>query len=96
MKNGVQTSRLTLILSIVVFLFYFTTLYLFKNVYDYKITGAIFELLSLPILSMLVAIPLINLYLLFRYKNSPRKYILYSYIIIALTIGIIMIRDVRI
>ena len=95
MKTGQGTAKIILIASIVVFLFYFVTLYVIKDVYTYALTGALFEVLALPILSMLVALPFVNIYMLLRYMSVPRQYILYSFILLLLTAGMIWLKSSR-
>lgn len=95
MKTGQGTAKIILIASIVVFLFYFVTLYVVKDVYAYALTGAIFEVLALPVLSMLVALPFVNIYMLIRYKSVPKGYIWYSFILLLLTAGMIWLKSNR-
>ncbi len=93
MKTGQGTAKIILIASIVVFLFYFITLYVVEDVYTYALTGAIFEVLALPILSMLVALPFVNIYMLIKYKTVPKQYILYSFVLLLLTAAMIWLKS---
>lgn len=57
-----------LIFSLSVFTFMFIVLANTINLYRYKITGAIFEILWLPVLAMAVALPIYILFLFVKNK----------------------------
>lgn len=58
----------------------------FTDVYRFKITGAIFEILWLPMLIIIFVIPVVSLLFLFREKFSFRSFYLYSSIVSVLSI----------
>jgi len=47
------------------------------DVYTYAVTGAIFEILSIPMLLMLAVIPTVSLYFWYRDKFSIKSWFLY-------------------
>lgn len=72
-------SRLTFYASILVLLYVIAgTLF---DVYSYKFTGAVFELLWLPVMILLVACPVLSLIYWFKEKFSLRSLYLYSFFI---------------
>ena len=78
--------------SIGIFLFYLVTAYLVRDVYAYAWTGALFELLSFPILILLFAIPPIILIRVFRFK-SGRVYGLISLLMLGAVLSMIFLTD---
>lgn len=69
-----QTAKLLLALSGAVLLFYLLTLYIIADVYRYPAVGAISELLALPMLILLVAIPVVLLLMIFKGARAFRYY----------------------
>jgi len=63
-------SIIILILSSLVFLFYFATVGLQVDVYKYAFVGAIFELFSLPMLGLLIILPILCLIKLILIKTG--------------------------
>jgi hypothetical protein len=55
------------------------------NVYQYALSGVIYEVLWLPVLGLLFFLPLISIFSLFKQKLSFKSLYLYSIIIIGLT-----------
>lgn len=47
------------------------------DVYNYPLTGAIFEILSIPMLLLLVGIPLVSLFFWYKDKFSLKSWFLY-------------------
>ena len=54
------------------------------DVYRFALTGAIFELLWLPMIAMLFGLPLLSLFLWFKEKFSIKSHYLHSLLVIAL------------
>jgi cytochrome bd-type quinol oxidase subunit 2 len=75
-----KTSKITLLLGILVAIFWITA----KNsdVYDNALKGAIFEILWLPMLAALLILPLISLILWRKEKFSARSLYLYTFLIV--------------
>ena len=72
-------SLLVFIVSIIVPLFWYIGQTI--NVYRYAWLGALFELLSLPMLAALFILPVFSFVLLIKNKFRPRSLYLYSFII---------------
>jgi len=79
-------SKVILILSALVFLFYLSVLVLIGNVYRYAVVGAIFELLSAPMLLLLVILPIACLVQLFSSKANAKWYAVASLVFVAAAI----------
>jgi hypothetical protein len=82
--------KIILLLSILLFS-YWIIIAMKVNVYDYVVVGVIYEIVWLPMLILLFALPIINLYTIFkeREKNNKLYFIslfmnLISFLIIAL------------
>lgn len=88
-KNS-RESKSVFIISIGVFVFW--TFGQFTNVYRFAITGAIFELLSLPMVSLLIILPIASIILLVKERVNIRSLNLYSMIAIAITVLMIVFR----
>lgn len=71
------------------FLFYLLGQVLISNVYKYAIVGALFELLSIPMLLLLVALPILGIGQLINSKGNARGYAIASLALIAMTIFIL-------
>jgi hypothetical protein len=56
------------------------------NVYRYAVVGAVYEMIWLPEIFFLIALPVISVIYLFKEKFSTRSLYLYSIIIIGLAI----------
>jgi 4-amino-4-deoxy-L-arabinose transferase-like glycosyltransferase len=66
MKKRVwNTDLIVLLLSFFVFIFWMVSLSI-NNVYDYMVTGALYELLALPTLALGIVLPIIIVYRMFR------------------------------
>ena len=57
------------VLSVFAFLFYLFTVVVAFDVYKYDFVGALFELLSVPMLLSLVAVPVLSIFQLIKYKK---------------------------
>ncbi|MBW0162012.1 MAG: hypothetical protein HYI21_13125 [Sediminibacterium sp. Gen4] len=60
-----NTDLIVLLLSCFVFIFWMVSLSI-NNVYDYMVTGALYELLALPTLALGIVLPIIIVYRMFR------------------------------
>lgn len=87
--KGSKTSRVILLLSIILALFW----YLAKtnDVYRNAAIGAFFEVLWLPMLLLLFALPVISLIFWRKEKFSGRSLYLYSFLISLSTTTLVMI-----
>jgi hypothetical protein len=56
------------------------------NVYHFAVTGAIFEMLWLPLLIMLVGLPVFSLIMFIREKANVRSLYFYSILIVVATV----------
>jgi len=88
-----NASRLVLLASFLVVLFYFTGFIVLSNVYKYAIVGAFFELLSIPMLLLLVAIPIFSFIHLI--KGSAKGYNIASILLIAIAIYILLRSSIK-
>lgn len=60
-----NTDLIVLLLSCFVFIFWMISVSI-DNVYDYMVTGALYELLALPTLALGIVLPIIIVYRMFR------------------------------
>lgn len=60
-----NTDLIVLLLSCFVFIFWMISVSI-NNVYDYMVTGAFYELLALPTLALMIVLPIIIVYRMFR------------------------------
>lgn len=79
-----QTSKVIFALSIAVSLFILAGKTI--DVYEFDIVGAIFELLWLPMIVGLIALPIISLFFLIRQGFHFRSFYFYSILLIGLAI----------
>ena len=77
-----RESRSVLILSLIVSAFWFLA-YL-VDVYHFAVTGAIFELLWLPMIVMIFTLPVLSLFLWFKESFNLKSHYLHSMLVIAL------------
>ncbi|ANH83457.1 hypothetical protein A8C56_22965 [Niabella ginsenosidivorans] len=63
----------TLTGSLITFVFYFSTQVIMADVYHYVVIGALFELLSIPMLFALFVLPVISIFILFKNHNNKAK-----------------------
>jgi hypothetical protein len=80
-----KTSRLILLLSIAVFLYYFMEKFIFTDVYKLAFVGAVYEILWLPMLLLLVAVPVGSVLILVN-KHSRKGLALVSILLIGAAI----------
>ena len=86
MKSSSISKPLLLIALFIIVISFWVTVNTF-DVYTYPVTGALFELLSIPMLLMLAGIPLASLFFWYKDKFSVKSLFLYIGIITpALTI----------
>lgn len=85
-----KASKVILVLSVLVFLFYLSAQVLISDVYQYAFVGAVFEFLSIPMLLLLVVIPILCIVQLIKQKRAARGYVIASFVLIAATILILI------
>ena len=85
-----NASKATFIASVFVFIFYFTGFVLLSNVYEYAFVGALFEMLSIPMLLLLVTIPVFCLVQILKSKGTARLYAVASLLLIVMAILILV------
>lgn len=85
-----ENSYFILPASVFVFLFYLSSLILIKNIYDYAVIGALFELLWLPALLLLFGVPIFMLVQLFRKKLRFNTHLIISTLLLITTCIMIM------
>jgi hypothetical protein len=86
--TNIKTARLLFGLSLCVIVFYSIGDIFIGDVYRYPVIGAIYELLSLPMLLCLVVIPVLSIVVLIKNKGKAR---LYAALAILLIIGSVII-----
>ena len=72
--KNIKTAKLLLGLSIFAFAYFLICWILIDDIYQYAAAGAIYELLWLPMLLSLVAIPLLSILIFITNKGKPRIY----------------------
>jgi len=75
-----QRNRIVLILSTVTSLYWFIGKS--TDVYRFAFTGAVFELLWLPMLASILLLPLLSILFLIKDKFNPRSMALYSILLL--------------
>lgn len=85
-----DASKLVLALNILVFLFYLSALVLFRDVYQFALVGALFEMSSIPMLLLLGGIPLYCIVQLIQSKGNIKRHVLASALLITATIVILV------
>ena len=88
-KNSV-TGKLVLILTILACILWFVGRSI--DVYQYAVTGVIFEMIWLPILASFIAVPIIALIHFRKQGFHLNSLYLYSLIVIAITVSITLIQ----
>jgi hypothetical protein len=79
---------LVLVLSLFTHLFWWVVLYIIRDVYKFPVAGVVFELLWLPMILLVFALPLVCVFFFIKKKMHPDKRYLYSLLI---TIGTILL-----
>jgi len=87
-KRHFNTGKLFFILSIGLLLFWLPGLV--TDVYHFAFVGAVYEILWLPMLAMLIALPALSFIFWAREKFSARSFYFYSLLIVIATIGLII------
>lgn len=85
-----KSNKVTLVLSIIVFLFWLTNRLI--NVYDSPGGGAVFEMLWLPVILMTLLVPVMSLIIWINEKYHPKSPSLYALIISIATILMMFIK----
>ena len=83
-----KTSRLILLLSIAVFLYYSMSKFIFTDVYKFAFVGAVYELLWLPMLLLLVVVPVGSILIILN-KHSKKGFALVSILLIGAAVIIL-------
>jgi hypothetical protein len=84
-----QTAKLLLGVGIMIFLFYILTLYVIKGVYKYRVVGAVSELLSFPMLFLLILLPVALVMALLKGPKAVRLYYFVACFLWTLTLVIL-------
>jgi hypothetical protein len=93
MKKRVwNTDLIVLLLSCFVFIFWMVSLSI-NNVYDYMVTGALYELLALPTLALGIVLPIIIVYRMFRRSFKSVLIPILSLLFLLVTFFIIYFKD---
>jgi TRAP-type C4-dicarboxylate transport system permease small subunit len=85
-----KTTRVLFVLSLLVFLFYLASFVLFSNIYKHAVVGAIYELLSLPMLLLLVVVPVLSVIQLLTRKGGGWAYALAALVLIACSVALLL------
>ena len=72
--KNIKTAKYLFALSCAVVAFYIIVYFVIDDVYRYAVVGAVFELLWLPMLLCLVAIPIFSSLVIFKNKGKARVY----------------------
>jgi len=89
--NSKKTSRILFLLSIATFSYW--TISVSTNVYWSANTGAVFELLWLPMLALLFLIPIISIIALVKQKTIFSSLSFYAALLTALTLIILLTQN---
>lgn len=82
--KNTRTSKIILLLSIGVFMFWLLSRAI--NVYDFPVAGAIFEILWLPLIALILALPIFSLIYWIQERFNLRSFYLYALLIAIITI----------
>jgi hypothetical protein len=77
-----KMSKIIFLLSILVAVFWLIGQW--TNVYHFAFVGAIYEILWLPMLTLLFLLPLLSIFFLFREKFNARSPYIYSLLVLAI------------
>jgi len=83
-NKNFNTGKLFFLLSIALFLFWLSGRVI--DIYHFAFVGAIFELLWLPMLSLLVALPVVSTIFWVKEKFSVRSFYFYSLLMFLVTL----------
>lgn len=78
-----KTKKTVFILCLMVFVYYFLVLHVISDVYEYAVVGAIFEMSSFPMLSLLLILPVVTLIQIVKEKLSIQSFPVYSFIVLS-------------
>ena len=87
-----NTDLIVLLLSCFVFIFWMISVCI-DNVYDYMVTGALYELLALPTLALGMLLPIIIVYRMFRRSFKRVLIPILSLLFLLVTFFIIYFKD---
>ncbi len=88
--TGYKKSKIIFTLSMVVAIFIFLSQVI--NVYQYPLVGGIFELLWLPVFSLLFILPILSFIFLLKEKFSLSSLYIYSFLINVMTVLCLIFR----
>jgi hypothetical protein len=88
-NRNIKTARLLFGLSLFVIVFYSIGYIFIGDVYRYPVIGAIYELLSLPMLLCLVVIPVLSIVVLIKNKGKARLYAALTILLIIVSVIIL-------
>ena len=88
-KNS-RISKIFFLLSVLVFAFW--CLGQIINVYRFAVVGAIFEILWLPMLAMLLALPIMSFIFWRKEKFNLRSFYLFTILIVVMTVLLMVFR----
>jgi hypothetical protein len=87
-----NTDLIVLLLSCFVFIFWMISLSI-NNVYDYMVTGALYEMLALPTLALGIVLPIIIVYRMFRRSFKSLLIPILSLLFLLVTFFMIYFKD---
>ena len=87
--NHPLTGKIFFILSIILFVYWYVGLHI--NVYKSAVLGAFYELLSLPMLGLLIIVPVISIILITKEKINVKSFSMYALLLSLATILMIML-----
>jgi hypothetical protein len=89
--NKSKAPKVVLVLSVMTSIFW--CLGQLVDVYYFAVTGAIFEIMWLPMIALIFALPILSLVFLAKEKFSLKSLHLYSFLILLATILLIVSRN---
>jgi hypothetical protein len=78
------------LVSTLVFFFYLLTVVVLKDVYANSFAGALFEMLSIPMLLLLIAMPVLSIIQLIRYRKIAVWYTVGTLLLTTVTVIILI------
>lgn len=89
--NKSKAPKVVLILSVLTSVFW--CLVQLVDVYYFAVSGAIFEIMWLPMIALIIALPILSLFFLAKQKFSLKSLHLYSFLLLLATILLIVLRN---
>lgn len=81
--NYPHLDKIIFILSLMVCGYWYTAQYI--NVYRFAVVGAFFEMTSIPMLILFLALPIVSILLFIKEKFSLKSFSVYSFLILLTT-----------